>query len=146
MLVLIDLNLKHRRGALVANLLKVTLIYPWPWNDLDLDIWPWPVTINKDLGPMKLILTLDLDMVTTYLHTKNEVPIWRVSNVTAWTTNNTDISYPHKRVVKNTCNPFWYNNVVFLNTNIYFITGRVCINMLWPHEINTGWLLLWPYI
>ena len=52
---------------------------------------------------MTLILKLDLDMVKTYLHTKNEVPMWRGSKVIAWTDRQTDMiensTYPHTRVV-----------------------------------------------
>ena len=58
---------------------------------------------------MTLILKLDLDMVKTYLHTKNEVSIWSGSKVIAWTTErNTDtqtqrhdwrLTYPHTHVV-----------------------------------------------
>ena len=31
-------------------------------------------SFDLDLKPMTLVLTLDLDMVKMYLHTKNEVP------------------------------------------------------------------------
>ena len=36
-----------------------------------------------DLDPMTLILKLDQDMVTMYLHTKNEVPSFSSSKVIA---------------------------------------------------------------
>ena len=39
---------------------------------------------------MTLILKLDLDIVKMYLHTKNEVSMWRGSKVIAWTDRNTD--------------------------------------------------------
>ena len=55
---------------------------------------------------MTLILKLDLDMVKTYLHTKNEVSMWWGSKVIVWTDRNiyrhTDmtenITYPHTHV------------------------------------------------
>ena len=40
-------------------------------------------TFDLDLDPITLIFKLDLDMVKMYLHTKNEVPSYSSSKVTA---------------------------------------------------------------
>ena len=86
------------------NPLKSTSPWKWPWFYIDIyfiltSIWPWHVALtlimnfnhiqrNKKLkyvnfayeldnDPMTFILKLDLDRVKTYLHTKNEVCMWR---------------------------------------------------------------------
>ena len=40
-------------------------------------------SFDLDIDPMTLVLKLDLDMVTMYLHTKNEVPSYSGSKVIA---------------------------------------------------------------
>ena len=70
---------------------------------------------------MTLILKFDLDMAKMYLHTKNDISMWRGSKVIAWTDEHTNkqtnrhkqththththmtenITYPHTPVVKN---------------------------------------------
>ena len=47
-------------------------------------LWGYFFSYDLNLDPMTLILKLDLDMVKIYMHTKNEVSMWRSSKVIAW--------------------------------------------------------------
>ena len=86
--------------------LQVTLTFKWPWPIL----WPQPNLLlirtmklvnymqkisifyhcDLELDPMTLIFKLDLDMMMTYLHTKNKVPSSRRSKVIACTDGQKD--------------------------------------------------------
>ena len=95
-------NWQRNSGYIVQNV---------RWRYLAYDVCKWNFcSFDVDLDPMTLVYELDLDILKTYLHIKNELSTSRLSKVRALQTDRqtdtrTDktvkaIKTPHLRVVK----------------------------------------------